>query len=189
MFWFWIKIVNSFGWTPKGDLFPSEHNRKTLSMADRYNTCKGQSYKRCIYRYFNLAYNTSYSVYLPKGGSNPRFYNGSHGNSKVQPPKIRAVFDWVTFQALDFWCTSREKNIKTLNDHYWCTRLGVAWFLRGPKMANYKSGGPQRMKWQTRCNDWLARSYFTPLGITFECHYVNHFVCISMQGRVFWCSN
>ena len=34
-------------------------------------------------------------------------------------------------------------------------------------------------------NDWLDRCYFKP----FECHWLNCFVCIHMQSRIFWCSN
>ena len=41
------------------------------------------------------------------------------------------------------------ENLKTLNDHYWCTRLGVEWLLCGPKMAEYKSGGPKGVLWLT----------------------------------------
>ena len=28
-----------------------------------------------------------------------------------------------------------------INDHKWCTRLWAEWFLCGPKMTNWKSGG------------------------------------------------
>ena len=35
---------------------------------------------------------------------------------------------------------------KMVNDHPWCTRLGVERFLCGPKMANYKSDGLKRMQ-------------------------------------------
>jgi hypothetical protein len=31
----------------------------------------------------------------------------------------------------------------SVNDHYWCTRLRVEWFLCGSKMVNHKSGGPK----------------------------------------------
>ena len=46
---------------------------------------------------------------------------------------------------------------KTANDHYWCTRLGVVWFLCGLKMTKYKSGGLKRMESQVGCNDWLGK--------------------------------
>ena len=60
-------------------------------------------------------------------------------------------------------------------------RLGVEWFLCGPKMANWKSDGPKRMKWLAR-----YRCCFTPLVSTLGCHWVNRFVCIRMQSRIFW---
>ena len=31
----------------------------------------------------------------------------------------------------------------TMNDHDWCTRLRMEWLLCGPKMDNWKSGGPK----------------------------------------------
>ena len=64
-----------------------------------------------------------------------------------------------------------------MNDHYWCTRLGVERFLCGPKMAKCKSGGRKGMQWWTGRSDWMDRSSFTPLGANYGCHWINHFVC------------
>ena len=64
-----------------------------------------------------------------------------------------------------------------MNDHYWCTRLGVERFLCGPKMAKCKSGGPKGMQWWTGRSGWMDRSSFTPLGANYGCHWINHFVC------------
>ena len=36
-----------------------------------------------------------------------------------------------------------------------------------------------------RCNDWSDRCYFTPLVITFGCHWPSHFVCICIHNMSF----
>ena len=36
---------------------------------------------------------------------------------------------------------------RMMNERNWCTGLVVKWLLCGPKMVNYKSGGPKRMQW------------------------------------------
>ena len=52
-----------------------------------------------------------------------------------------------------------------VNDQCRCTRLGVEWFLCGPKVANCKSISPRRMQWHAGCNYWPDGSCFTPLVI------------------------
>jgi hypothetical protein len=37
-----------------------------------------------------------------------------------------------------------------------------------------------------RCSDWPDSRCFTPLAFTFGCHWVNRFVCICIQSRMFW---
>ena len=67
-----------------------------------------------------------------------------------------SIDEWIDISQCDSLTTSQvwESNLekvfkveelKTVNDHYWCTGLGVEWFLCGTKMTNYKSGGSKRI--------------------------------------------
>jgi hypothetical protein len=60
-----------------------------------------------------------------------------------------------------------------VNDHYWCSRIGVECSLCGLTMANCECGGLKRMQWLVK-----FVLYFTPLGITFGCIELTLLVCI-----------
>ena len=46
-----------------------------------------------------------YVCIIQRDGLNPRLECQSHGKSKVKPTKTRILLRWVTFLALDLWCT------------------------------------------------------------------------------------
>ena len=94
----------------------------------------------------------------------------------------RALLRAVNFEAPNrVW---RALKTSILNTAIGARRLGVEWFVCGPKMANSKSGGPKRTQWLAR-----YRCCFTPRVITLGCHPINRFVCIRMQSRIIWCSS
>jgi hypothetical protein len=47
----------------------------------------------------------SWDIQQEMGGLNPISWPRSHRNSKIKPPKVGIVLGWVTFLALNFWCT------------------------------------------------------------------------------------
>ena len=79
------------------------------------------------------------------------------------------------------YCYTVEK-WKIVIDHYRCSSLRVEWSCVDPKCLNVKVVARKDV-----VIDWMQ--CFTPLGVNFGCHKVNHFVCICMQSRIFWCSN
>jgi hypothetical protein len=78
---------------------------------------------------------------------NVRVYNGL---------KFLNILNTNLYQLIDFvymyrhgptwiFIPGKVEKPKIVNDHYWCFRPGIVWFLCGPKMTNYKSGGLKRL--------------------------------------------
>ena len=73
---------------------------------------------------------------------------------------------------------------ETMNDHYWCTGLGVEWFFCGSIMAIDESGGSKR------CSDWSIGPISHHLGsllgaIELTVLYAKCDILMSNLGRLY----
>ena len=126
-----------------------------LVTCDFYTTPEGPTwFWKCLgtaYGDYVWAFTISWSWLLARVWSGPKTPTKTQQRTDMSyKPMDWNKFAWLYEPVLEKrtnnrWLNTIEKP-KTENAHYWCTRLVVEWFLRGPTMANSKSVGLQNVQ-------------------------------------------